>query len=138
MFLGMGMIMLNLLSWNDFHQLLEDIKIISGTLLISLAGVVLNAFLAVGSWKILAYKGWKKNSVLFFSVGIAAFFVVSNVIGLVALTNGKQSLEIDYSQTISSALICLGYVYLAVSLARIATFSNKAPQLTPKSGAAEL
>jgi hypothetical protein len=128
MFLAIGGIIFSYAEWTGFQQFLEDLEVIGETVLLITGGFIVNTVMAVGSWRMLSLKGWKRRVILFGAIALAAVFALNIIMGIItAWTRGYLVLELENIQFISSLGLAIGYVLLAVLLVRtVLIFDNGA------------
>lgn len=107
----------------------QNIDIIGRTLLLILSLSVLNLLLALGSWRVLTFSLLRRKLFLSAAVAVAIIAVINNIPGWWRWYQDMLPPDIGPVAVVGGALVALGYVSLAYSLARLVLTSNKRLQV---------
>jgi hypothetical protein len=117
------------------QSILQNFDIVGGTLLLLVGLFLLNLLLALGSWRVLHFSLLKQRLFLGAAVAVAAAAVINDVLGWWRWYQGMlppDIADIASAAVIAGAMLALGYVFLAFSLARLISTFNKRFQSTPR------
>jgi hypothetical protein len=125
MYLVMALMLVGVSGLNGLEQVIQNIDILGGTLLLMLGLFLLNVLLALGSWRVLTFSLLKRRLFLGAAISIAIVVVLNNIPGWWRWYHGALPPDIGPPAVLGGALIALGYVFLAYSIARVVSTSNK-------------
>lgn len=125
MYLAIAVIFLSAGGWRGIDEVFQNMDIIGGTLLIIFGLFSLNLLLALGSWRVLSFSLLTRRLFLSAAIALAIVVVINNIRGWWRWYQGTLPPDIGPAAVIGGTLVALGYVYLAYSLAKQISTSNK-------------
>lgn len=116
---------LYILGWDGLKRAIEEHELVSGTLIYIAVTIAVNCFMVIAVWNVLRMSGRTKRLVIFFSIGLATFYLI----GLLYSLWQWSTMQISYwfapkYNIFPLIVITIGYGYLALTLIKTIKNSN--------------
>ncbi len=114
-----------ILGWDGIKRAIEEPELISGALIYVAVMIAINCLMAIAVWNVLRMSGRKKRLVIFFSIGLATFYVIGLLYSLWQWSTMQTSYWFNPKYNILPlTVITIGYGYLAFALVKAVKISN--------------
>lgn len=114
-----------ILGWDGLKRAVEEPELVSGTLIYIAVTIAINCLMAIAVWNVLRMSARKKRLVIFFSIGLAAFYLIGLLYSLWQWSTMQISYWFNPKYNIFPLIVIeIGYGYLALTLIKTIKISN--------------